>query len=385
MRVRSVVYHLRFLLEGSAIVGSLTFGGCANSNGKAGLPLAAGSEQQRFEELLRQVRSDFAVPGLAAAVVRDGKIVVAAAVGVRRLDQRDSVKLDDVFHLGSVSKPISASVIATLVEQGLLGWETTVAAGFPDLVGRINPAYLDVTLAQLLSHRAGIVAWEEDEEIALAPIVTGSPRQQRRMSLLWLLNQQPVAVPGREHHYSNAGYLVAAAMAEDASDVAWEELVEQRLAKPLGLHSLGFGWPAQSDPAQPWGHRASPSGFTPHRPSDGYQAGPLLAPAGDLHMNIMDLARFAQLHLDGLQGRGQLLSPRTFKKLHDPIGDYALGWNVRETADHHLGGLGTFLAAIWVSVPRNVAVVVLTNADADESIVSATINGSLKVLNVPKP
>lgn len=363
---------------------ALALSSCA-SRGVPDRPGEMTAERQKFEELLQRVRSEYAVPALAAAFVRDGAIVAAAAVGVRRIDRGEPVELNDRFHIGSVSKPISATVIATLVEEHLLGWETTVAEVFPDLAGRINPAYLDVTLEQLLAHRAGIVAWEEDEEIALAPAVAGSARQQRRAAVPWLLAQAPVAAPGTEHVYSNAGYMVAAAMAENVTGVAWEELVLERLAKPLGLESLGFGWPARIDPAQPWGHVRSPSGFIPHAPIDSYEAGPMLAAAGDLHMSIMDLALFAQFHLEGLRGRASLLSTQTYRKLHRPIGDYALGWNVRETADHHLGGLGTFLASIWVSVPRNVAVVVVTNADADEEIVSAVINGSLRTFSVPRP
>lgn len=366
------------LLAASVAISAPAFG-CAS----LGTSTAASAEWHRLEELIQGVGREYAVPALAAAIVRDGDIV-AAAVGVRRIDQDVPVDLNDRFHIGSVSKPISATVLAILVEKHLLDWRTTVAEVFPDLGSRVNTAYSGVTLEQLLSHRAGIVTWEEDQEIALAPSVTGSPKQRRRAAVRWLLTQSPLAAPGTKHIYSNAGYLIAAAMAEEVTGVAWEQLVLENLARPLGLKSLGFGWPTDVDAAQPWGHISSPSGFLPRAPRESYEAGPLLGPAGDLHMSIMDLARFARLHLEGLRGRARLLSAQTFRKLHRPIGDYALGWNVRETADHHLGGLGTFLAAIWVSVPRNVAVVVATNADADERIVSAVINRSLRAFEVPR-
>lgn len=384
MRAGSMHHDGLALVALAMIVSSLALGGCASSRRDPARPAGSG-EQREFEALLQRVREEYKVPALAAAFVRDGDIVAAAAIGVRRIDGIEPVDLHDRFHIGSVSKPISATVIATLVEEHVLGWATTVAGAFPDLAGQVDPAYLSVTLEQLLSHRAGIAPWEEDDEIALAPAVTGSPRHQRRASVGWLLSHAPVATPGTEHVYSNAGYMIAAAMAEEVTGAAWEDLVHERLAEPLDLTSLGFGWPARSDPSQPWGHRSTPDGFVPHDPYDSYQAGPLLGPAGDLQMNIIDLARFAQLHLEGLQGNARLLSADTFQKLHHPIGDYALGWNVRATADHHVGGLGTFLASIWVSVPRNVAVVFVTNADAEEDIVSAVINGSLRAFDVPKP
>ncbi len=364
---------------------SLASGGCAASRDVRGPRDEAAAGSQGFEKFLERARRKYGVPALAAAFVRDTKIAAAAAVGVRRVDRAERVELDDRFHIGSVSKPVSATVIATLVEQGLLGWETTVAEVFPDLAHQLNPAYRKVTLAQLLAHRAGVVPWEEDEEIAAAPVVAGSPRQQRRAATLWLLQQPPVVEPGTAHVYSNAGYTVAAAMAEEVTDVSWEELVQERLAKPIDLKTVGFGWPARTYPPEPWGHRRSHRGFVPHPPDDSYRLGPLLAPAGDLHMSILDLARFAQLHLEGLAGRPRLLRPETFRELHTPMGDYALGWNVRETADHHLGGAETFIAAIWVSVPRRVAVVVASNSDADTELISAVINQSLRLFEVPRP
>ncbi len=191
--------------------------------------------------------------------------------------------------------------------------------------------------------------------------------------------------PGTEHLYSNAGYAIAAAMAEEVSGIDWERMVIERLAMQPPLTTLGFGWPALGDPTQPWGHRAASEGWAPHSPDDADQLGPLLGPAGDMQMSIVDLARFARLHLAGLSVRPDLLREDTFRKLHRPVGDYALGWNVRETADHHLGGAGTFHAAIWVSVPRDAAIVVTTNSDADAAIFSAVINRTLRLYDVRMP
>lgn len=343
-----------------------------------------GPKDQEFEAILEQIRIEHGVPALAAAFVKGGRVTVAA-VGFRKAGEPVRVSVADRFHVGSVSKPVSATVIARLVERGSIRWDTTVAKAFPDIVKQILPTYRGVTLEQLLSHRAGILPFEEDDDIAKAPVTRGTPKQQRSAATLWLLQQTPVAKPGTEHVYSNAGYAVAAAMVEKATGREWEDLVLEHLARPLGMSSLGFGWPARQDAKQPWGHQVTANGFAPHPPNDAYQLGPLLGPAGDMHMNIIDLARFAQLHLEGLQTNARLLSARTFRKLHTPIGDYGLGWNVRETANHHLGGAGTFSAAIWVSVPRNTAIVVLCNADANEQLTSSVINGSLKLFGVPKP
>ncbi len=338
-------------------------------------------KQAAFKAFLYDIMIEYHLPGLAVAVISDGKLIAVEELGLRRVDLNTPIQTNDSFHVGSVSKPISTTVIATLVEEGILSWDTSIKAVFPELVGVTQNQYHDVSIKQLLAHRGGILAWEEDEEIALFKPEKGSARNQRYAAVTWLLNQTPVAEPGTAHVYSNAGYMIAAAMAEKVTGKAWETLVIERLAVPLDLESLGFGWPAKEDADQPWGHYMVENNPIPHHLDDLYAAGPLLVPAGDIHMNIRDLASIAQLHLDGLQEKARLLRPETFAELHNPMGDYALGWNIRSTASHHLGGLGTFLSAIWISVPRNIAVVISTNTDADNAIASKIISESIKTFN----
>lgn len=334
--------------------------------------------------ILQELRAHYRLPALAAALVGPDRLLAAGAVGVRVVNTPDPVTVNSRFHVGSVSKPISATVIATLVEHGELSWDTRVVDIFPELRDSVLPPYRAVTLEHLLSHRAGILPWEEDTEIAKGPRLRGTPTEQRRGLTSWLLRQPPIGSPGADHVYSNAGYAIAAAMAERVARLSWEELVTKRLAEPLGLETVGFGWPARADPKAPWGHRANRGTFKPHPPDDKYQLGPLLGPAGDLHMSILDLASFAQLHLRGLLGEPTtLLRAETVRRLHTPLAaDYGLGWNTREAGDHHLGGAETFLTAIFVAPKRRIAIVVATNADAEVALVSAVINRSLRMLGV---
>src|ERR1035438_4788196 len=105
--------------------------------------------------LLEGIRAKYKLPSLAVAVVFDGKIVATNAVGVRKAGGSQKVTADDEYHLGSITKSMTATVAAMLVEQGKISWTTTVGELFPELREQINPKYRGATLEQFLSQRGG--------------------------------------------------------------------------------------------------------------------------------------------------------------------------------------------------------------------------------------
>ena len=338
----------------------------------------------RVDSLLDAVVAEHGIPGLAVAVVRSDTVLVAEARGVRRAGRPERVEVADPFHLGSVSKPITATMLGALVEEGVLRWDTTVGEAF---VGdEVHPALLDVTLVMLLQHRAGIAPFEQDEEWAVVdPPLVGLPLARRQAFAAWLLRQPPGAPPGTEHVYSNGGYTVAAAMAERATGQAWEVLVRERVFEALGMATAGFGWPARSHPDAPWGHEWEGDETVPQDPHGDYQLEALaIGPAGDIHASVLDLARFGQAHLRGLLGQADLLAPATVRRLHDaPVGEYALGWNVRSFGDHHLGSAGTFFATVIVSPEDDLVYAFVTNVNADAGLPSALISGLRRIFVGP--
>lgn len=319
--------------------------------------------------LLEEVRQQANLPATAAAVARTENIIAVGALGVRIVGGQAQVTTANRFHIGSVTKPMTATMIATLVEAGKLSWSTTPADVFPEWNDQIHPSLRAITLEQLLTHRAGMPPFEEDEEVAQLPPVSGDPMEVRHAHAAWLL-QRGAASPVGEHDYSNAGYGLAGAMAESATGRSWESLMHEQLFQPVGMPSAGFGWPAQADPDEPWGHRASEAGFVPHDPHDEYQLSPLIAPAGDVHLDIIALARFAGLHLGGLHGNPSLLTASTFEKLHQPDGEYALGWYRPEIrglpASSHSGSAGTFEASVLIYPQKDIAVVIAVNAAGEQ-------------------
>src|SRR5512143_2400178 len=94
--------------------------------------------------------------GLAAAVLRGERIIAQGAGGVRKRGSAERITLDDLFLLNSCTKPMTATLVAMLVEEGKLNWTTTLGEVFADTVKPMHPAWEKVTLRQVLAHRSGL-------------------------------------------------------------------------------------------------------------------------------------------------------------------------------------------------------------------------------------
>ena len=332
----------------------------------------APSANNALEQAIEKVRTDYDLPAVAAAFIDLDGFSEVAVSGRSRLDGEAGVSSLDLWHLGSVTKPMTATLAAILVEKGEISWDATVAAALGSRVEAIDPALRDIRLHQLLRHRAGIQAFEEDEEWNGVPELIGEPHEQRAQFVTWLLGRPPMHPPGEAHVYSNAGYGIAAAMLESATGRTWEELMAQELFAPLGIDHFAFGWPALKDDKQPWGHWLVDGELAVHENLTGYSlAGQGVGPAGDVAMSVAGLARFALLHLRGLDGEDDLLSAETIRYLHtvDPPDEddpYALGWNSFPTRSSHVGSAGTFFAAIYLRKEERVAWLIASNASTPD-------------------
>ncbi len=329
-----------------------------------------------LSQMLEKVREKHDFPALAAAVVVDGKIVVTNAVGFRKNGGKEKVTPEDKFHLGSVTKSMTATVAAMLVEQGQISWTTTIGATFPELKGEIHPDYLGVTLEQLLSHRSGAPGDAPNDLWSKAWAANGTPAEQRLSFIEGILARKPEAKPGTKHIYSNQGYAIAGVMLEKATRKTWEDLLRSRLFEPLGMTTAGFGAPASVDKVdQPWGHTATLlSGNEPVPPGPGADNPLAVSPAGAVHCSVGDLAKYAAFHMAGERGESKLLKAESFKKLHTAVADnddYALGWIVLkrkwagDRALMHNGSNTMFYVVIWMAPDRNCTVIVATNVGSD--------------------
>jgi len=343
----------------------------------AGAHARADAELQKFvEQTLTDARARANLPAVAALVQIDGKIEAQAAIGVRAVGQPAPVTLDDSWHLGSDTKAMTATLIARLVEQGYLSFDDTMAKIFPGIAARMNPALHDVTLAQLLNHTSGLPALTTETEMPAFMAVIKSQkglRAQRAALAVYYLSHPPASKVG-EFSYSNIGYTIAGAAAEERTGRSWEDLLREEIWKPLGIRRAGFGPPGRSGTiTQPRGHEWREGRYVPRDPADPESDNPLaIGPAGTVHMSLKEWVLFVQDHLDGEHGRGKLLKQESYRRLHSAMTrNYAMGWGILRDKDGgillltHTGSNGFWVADVRIVPRRNLILLTTMNAGGE--------------------
>ncbi len=313
--------------------------------------------------ILEPIRQKHGLPSLAAAVFTDKGLIVAATTGTRKKDEKERVTDDDLWHLGSETKAMTATLAGTFVKEGKLAWTDKAAGFFPDFAKRIHPNLRDITIADLLSHRSGLTAnlpWSEYNG--------GNLIRSRREAAKDLLTNAPMSKPG-EYLYSNAGYVVVGSILEKLGGKTWEKLMEERLFQPLAMKSAGFGGTGTPGKLnQPWGHLASGEPVAGNGPAVDNPA--VMGPAGTVHASLADWSKFLGDQLRGSSGEPALLPPSLYEAIQSPHpagSGYGFGWGIarRPWAGgkvlNHNGSNTMNLAVCWLALPKKFGVIVCTN------------------------
>lgn len=373
------------------------FLGCAT----APAPISEKSGSPDFAKLLETIRQREKLPAIAASVIIDGDIYAKAVVGTRKFGTNNWVTIDDNFLIGSCGKAFTATLAAILIEEGHLDWDTTVRDVFTDL--KMHPKWENITIQQLLSNRSGyddnklptsesmvtkMLPWEDLHDLWTS---NSPPMQLRFLYLKRAINHKPIHPPDEVIIYSNSGFLIAGVMLEQVTNMAFEELMEEKLFHPLNLNSAGYGSPAAKDPiSQPHGH-ASYEPIKQDFPD-------FIAPMGNVSISIDDWSRFILFHLKAHQEPNKrLLDSRTLDKLHTPPNpaswdhggvdswlakaffnldvttlNYAFGWVTKKESDGncliwHDGQGSSFTARVQADLKTKSAILLVTNARVDHN------------------
>jgi len=308
------------------------------------------------------------VPAMAVLVIREGAVAEQAVHGVRAGDSADPALAGDIWHIGSDAKAMTATMIARLVDRGVLSWTTPLRSLLPGV--SMRPEYQDVTLVDLLSHRAGLRDLDDTADAAMieAAYIDTRPLTEQRIAFATaVLSEAPIGPARGEAVYSNSDYLLAAAAAEQATGLSFEQLMQAEVFGPLGM-TVVF---APSERGQVLGHLEG-------QPRTGLRADnpPMFAPAGAVKLSMGDWARFAIDQMAGEKGRGVLLRASAYRTLHTPQGETAsaLGWGVRDSWPAaspvrllmHAGSNGRWNALIALAPDQESGVLIVANtAEAD--------------------
>ena len=230
------------------------------------------------------------LPGTAVAVVRGGEVVHLAGYGVAD-DTGRTVTPDTPFILGSASKPFTGVVIGQLVEEGLLSWDEPVWPHLSHLVDEPPDGFETATVDQLLTHTAGL-----GMIVGTAGTVTiheGPDALDRRVDEL--LSRRLAAAPGEGFNYSNAGFMLLAAVTEQVTGRPFADELGDRVFDPLGMTG---SFATADDPRAADMATGHQQWFGRWRPVElAYDdAGTAM---GYIASTASDLATFMQAHLDG--------------------------------------------------------------------------------------
>jgi len=293
---------------------------------------ALAAEPRDISAELETVRAKYKVPACASAVVENGRITAIGATGLRRVDRDVRVTIDDIWHIGSCTKSMTATLIGVLVDAGKLRWDMPISDTLPGV--RCNPGWRKVTLEHLVTQRSGIAGMSSGQWRAL-DAGNGSPREQRATFARALLAQAPANPPGK-FAYSNSGYGLLGAIIEHTADDSYENLLHLHIFKPLHLSTAGFGPPAKPGKLdQPWGHYRRSDKLTPAEPVASNQFPPALAPAACVHMSLADFARYAGWLSTG---EPRIVKAQTFTRLQTPPDGSAYAGGLWSTELPGIGG-----------------------------------------------
>ena len=339
---------------------------CLSLSAVAGPPLS---------ETLEKAREEHDLPAMTAAVVNSEGLIESAAVGVRKAGGEEPVTVEDRFALGSCTKSFTATLIASLIEDGTLRGDMRLGEIFAGglkgarRTNRVHPQMAGAKIDELLAHTSGMIADAGNSPAWIALFTDKRPARVSRRELVAEVLAQPPGGEREKYEYSNLGYVTLAVIAEEATGSSYEELVTERILKPLGLESAVFRTNETARAGDVWGHDDDGE---PGDPTSSFAENPAaFSPAGTLHMNVLDWARWARWHLAG-DPAPVLNTQDAYDRMHEPLtgpdaggNPYGHGWILLETpngpAYTHGGSNTAFFSLIWVLPKRDVAVVVLTN------------------------
>lgn len=216
----------------------------------------AGGGAERVREVVTRlgsaVMAECGLPGMSVAVLKKGADdPVSVAFGTACVENGVPMTPAQRIKIGSVTKVFTAALVGRLVEQGRLGYETTIARFFPEF-----PDGRNITVRHLLNHTSGVV-----DMLSLPEVRTNLTREWSAEELIGMAGAQPrLFAPGTKQQYSNTGYLMLAVITEIVSGKTYEEEIRDMFHDGLGMESLSIGRDRTIVPHLSCGYSASTDG-----------------------------------------------------------------------------------------------------------------------------
>lgn len=344
------------------------------------------SDGQRNPASSLELVKQYSIPGIAGATFQENSSPIHFIEGVKKWGYSSLLEKDDVFHLGSCTKAMTASLAATLVDEGILTWKMTLRELLPDL--NIHPEHLNTSFETLLVHRAGLPS----SHFVFHEVKNMDALAGRELIAKRILKEAPLTKPDSHFSYTNYGYILAGYILERLTNESWEDLMVNRIFRPLKMDSCGFGVTSdlsENTPLSVWGHEKKLGQISPRH----FDNPPAFGPSSVVHCSLTDWGKFLYTHMKGFRGENKFHSPESFIKLHSrhPSGDSSYtygGWNLlqRNWANgltlSHAGSNTLNYAKVWIAPYKKTVFVSTANIGGDEAMAAtdALIQKMLKII-----
>ena len=243
---------------------------CGGGGGNGALEDAANTARRK--DLLEQTANKAVAAGLVSASLHyaDRQSSATAAAGLRQKGAPAATAIGDWLRIGSVSKAMTACIAAKLIDRGQLSWTLSLADVLPDLAAGMLPAFRSVTVVQLLEHRGGLIAMNNEADVSLFLEFLAAQTEplpetlagRRRFAAAWALQQaQPGVTPGQDFLYSNVGYMLVGMILEARSGKSFTALFDELIVPLVGMPGapgLSPGLPTTAGLAMQRGHVGTP-------------------------------------------------------------------------------------------------------------------------------
>jgi len=336
-----------------------------------------------FDTYAERAMQDWDVPGMAVAIVQDGKVIFEKGYGVKTAGESDPVTTDTLFQIGSTSKAFTVALAAMEVDSGRMNWSDPMIRYVPEFKMKDPWVTNEFSITDSFAQRSGLDSyWGTDLSII------GYNRSEQIYALRYA---EPISSFRSAYAYQNIPFIAAAAAIENTSGMSWEDNLQSRIFTPLNMTGASTGYDSfQSSPDHVSlhvngvlsGNTTGPVAIDPDSPFNDFTT--IMGPAGGINANIKDMAAWAIFQLGNGSSEGeQLISPENMAYMHTPrtpmatvsaANDskryYCQGWVYEEQSGYpsyvwHTGETIGNHAIVLIIPDMNAGIVILVNnADA---------------------
>lgn len=340
-----------------------------------------------IDSLVMRTMKTFEVPGIAVAVVKDGRVIHSRGYGVRSLATMQKVDENTLFGIASNSKAFTTAALGILIDENKLSWDDKVIDYIPEFI-LYNPYVTEeFTIRDLLTHRSGLGLGAGD--LMIWPGVNNFTLKDIIHNLRYL---KPVSGFRTKYDYDNLLYIVAGEVVARISKMSWEEFIEKRIMQPLNMTGSAASYNRLKDKSNV---------IDPHAPVNGVvkvidrDFNSVADAAGGIYSNIADMSKWIIMQMNnGKYGddiQKQLFSEEVHKTMWSPqtiinvrdstvynthFASYGLGWRLSDARGYkqveHTGGLAGIVTQVTLLPELKLGIIVFTNQQSSEAFTAIT-------------